>query len=68
MSIFDVEKLALVGDKNAIIHLVSEFRRLRLASDKLLKSRYRDGECDSVSLHEFNSVYKEMFNEDADTT
>lgn len=49
----NVEKRALIGDIGGIIRVVSALRQYREAADTLLESRYRDGECDAVQLHNF---------------
>lgn len=59
-AVFELEKRALTGDRQAVIELVSCFRKLRAASRKLLDARYSDGECDSYGLHEFAMVLEEV--------
>ena len=54
-AIHEVEKQALIGDRDSIIRIISAFRKLRIASEKLLSLRYRDGECDGVALVQFES-------------
>lgn len=56
----ELEKEALCGDRQAVLRVVSSLRRYRAESKKLLDSRYRDGECDSLSLHEFNEEIEEI--------
>jgi hypothetical protein len=48
-----IELKALVLDKQAILELVSCVREMRSVTKKLLGSRYRDGECDAVTLTTF---------------
>lgn len=55
----EIEKAALAGDQQAVLHIVSGFRRMRAAVISLLGSRYGDGECDSASLHSFQSECEE---------
>ena len=51
----ETEKGALTGDRGDIARLVSAFRKTRAAGAKLLASRYRDGEVDSLALSAFES-------------
>lgn len=54
MDLHAIEKRALVGDRYAVLVIISAFRRFRKSSEELLKLRYRDGECDAVDLTTFN--------------
>lgn len=66
MSIFDIEKKAMVLDREAVLSLVSIERRLRQASEQLLSKRYKDGEVDRVALDIFSDTIdhlKEDFEE-----
>ena len=55
-----IERQAMTGDRAAVIAVVSALRRYREASRKLLGARYRDGECDAVSLSTFESGIGEI--------
>jgi hypothetical protein len=58
-ALHEIEKRAMVGDKRAVLALVSFERHLRDAAKKLLDARYRDGECDAVALSRFASEVEE---------
>ncbi len=64
LRIFEREKIAMtiprdvpvglmIVHRQAVLDLVSLERSLRQAAEKLLAARYRDGECDSVTLKQF---------------
>jgi hypothetical protein len=48
-----LEAQALVGETQATIECVSAIREFRAAAKALLALRYRDGECDAVTLTVF---------------
>lgn len=58
--VFDTEKRALCGDKSAIVRIVGALRRHRAAAQKLLDSRYADGEVDAAQLSRFESECAEI--------
>lgn len=60
MSKHQLEKDALLGDRAAIIQVVSDLRGYRAASAKLLAARYRDGACDGFSMSQFNDAVQEI--------
>lgn len=52
----EVEKLAMLQDRDAILRIVSLLRVYREESAKLLDKRYRDGEVDAVALGQFQDA------------
>ena len=56
----EAEKLALVGNRGAIIQLVSALRRYRESVQKILNKRYTDGECDACALSLFEGEVDEI--------
>ena len=50
---FDLEKLAMVGNTQAICTIVSDLRRYRAAAGDLLAKRYADGGVDGVAMGSF---------------
>ena len=63
-----IEKDALLLDRDSVIKVVSALRKYRGACERLLNSRYSDGECDSVSLSDFkidiDEINDELKNDD----
>jgi hypothetical protein len=51
---------ALVGDKMAVMRVVSDLRKYRAAAIDILSRRYRDGECDAVALSDFEDTVKQI--------
>lgn len=49
----EAELKAMVGNREAVIQVVSALRRYREEVKNLLADRYRDGECDATALHTF---------------
>jgi len=64
MNWVETEKEAMVGDRQAVLQVVSALRTYREAVRKLLGARYADGECDSYSLHELSMVVQELEEEE----
>ena len=61
------EKLALTAGhtgnpegRNAVVRMIGDYRRLRIAAAEMLEKRYRDGECDAVALHRFETELLEI--------
>ena len=61
-NIMTTEELAMIGDRMAILRLVSAVRQYRDAVKNLLSSRYSDGECDAVGITTFEVTCKEIEN------
>jgi len=49
-TLFEVEKAAMLGDRTAVIELISRFRELKLEIDRCRALMYSDGECDGATL------------------
>jgi len=49
-TLFEVEKAAMLGDRTAVIELISRFRELKMEVDRCRASAYGDGECDAATL------------------
>ena len=46
----EIEKQAIVGDREAILTVVSDLRRYRAICERLLGARYSDGTVDGATM------------------
>jgi len=60
MSIFEIEKLAMCGEKESVLKIVSYFREYRKAVLDLINDRHSDGEVDSCTMNLFMIKLQEM--------
>jgi hypothetical protein len=56
----ELEREALVLNRQAVIAVVSALRQYREIAQTLLSGRYRDGEVDAFALSNFAALMKEI--------
>jgi hypothetical protein len=62
MDKFELERLALTGDKEAISKVISDLRRYRIACKILISSRWGDCTVDGVCVRSFISDIEDIEN------
>lgn len=62
----ELEKLAMTGDRQALIQLVSDYRLVRAKIAWVRNLQYRDGTIDGVNAGQFFSEVEEILAGDED--